>query len=137
MLVRVVGRERVTAGGVLLPDNVREESDRGLVVAVGPGTIIETALPAFGPVVIGAEDGMVHTRPRTDDDPVLPSRPVPVREGEVVVFSPYAGSKVAVGSDEFLLLREHDILGVLEGVEVEADEVSGELRIREPQPQPV
>ena len=99
VLVRVIGRERVTTGGIVLPDNVREESDRGLVVAVGPGA--------------PQEDGS--------------ERPVAVNERDVILFSPFAGTRVAVGPDNFLLLREHDILGVLVGVEVE--EKDGKWRI--------
>lgn len=115
VLVRVVGRERVTTGGVVLPDNVREESDRGLVLAVGPGTPFESRFDGRG----------VEMR-----EAVERFRPLPVEVNEVVLFSPYAGSKVAVGSDNYLLLREHDVLGVLEGVEIVEDE-NGELRIRE------
>lgn len=90
VLVSVLGRERVTTGGIVLPDSVREESDRGVVIAVGPGEI---------------KDGEEH--------------PPPLDEGQVVLFSPFAGTRVAVGHNDFLLLREHDILGVLDGVLIE------------------
>lgn len=95
VLVVVIPKERVSAGGVVLPDNVREESDRGVVIALGPG--------AADPVVGGV-------RPIGD--------PNPVEVGDVVVFSPYAGSKISVAQDDFLLLREHDLLGVMDDVEV-------------------
>ena len=62
--------------------------DRGIVVTVGPGM-------------------------RDDAAGVL--RPVGIEEGEVVVFAPYAGSKVVVGGIDYLLLREHDVLGILDG----------------------
>jgi len=118
VLVRVVGRERVTTGGIVLPDSVREESDRGLVLAVGPGTPFESRYDERG----------METR-----EGVQRLRPVPVEVDEVVLFSPFAGSKVAVGSGNFLLLREHDILGILEGVEVQESE-DGSMVIREVEP---
>lgn len=119
VLVRVVGRERVTTGGIVLPDSVREESDRGVVLAAGPGT----------PIVQRYDDSGMELRPEEWQR----FREVPVKEGEVVLFSPFAGSKVAVGSDNYLLLREHDILGILEGVAVQESE-DGSMVIREVEP---
>lgn len=122
VLVQVARQERVTSGGILLPDSVREESDRGVVVAVGPG------LPE------------VHTEWMSSEGPggnfsAMPSfsrglRKVPVEVGQVILFSPYAGSKVGVGGEEYLLLREHDILGVLDGAVAVPDERGG-VSIRE------
>jgi chaperonin GroES len=132
VLVKVVQRERVTTGGVVLPDNVREESDRGLVLAVGPGVPVEGFPPRVRLSSVDGEAGPA-VQPHWGETE-MPMRPVPVSEGEVVVFSPYAGSKVAVGKDDYLLLREHDVLGVLDGVTVDTDEATGELRIREVEP---
>ena len=121
VLVRVVARERVTTGGVILPDQAREQSDRGYVLAVGPGTPEMQPMYGIGPG--GLEPG-------TPQHWVPSMRPVPVGVGEVVLFSPYAGVKVTHGNDDMLLLREHDVLGVLDGVEVEEDPSSGELRLK-------
>jgi Chaperonin 10 Kd subunit len=49
---------------------------------------------------------------------LVPRRPVAIEPGEVVLFSPYAGVKVSVEGDDFLLLREQDVLGVLDGAEL-------------------
>lgn len=139
VLVKVVARERVTTGGVILPDQAREQSDRGLVLAVGPGTPFDAPplarLRSTGAKAVEGETGWGVHVPEDDTVEVLAAhRPLPVQPGEVVLFSPYAGSKVTHGKDDYLLLREHDILGVLDGVEVEEDLTSGELRIKDPEP---
>ena len=74
--------ESKTSGGIVLPDTARDKPQRGEVVAVGDGHV--------------KKDG---TRV-----------PLTVREGDRVIFSSYAGDEIRVGDEEYLLLRESDIL---------------------------
>ena len=76
--------EETTAGGIVLPDSAKEKPQRGQVIAVGAG----------------------HTK----DDGT--KTPLTVKEGDRVLFSSYAGDEVTVGSSEYLLMRESDILAV-------------------------
>jgi chaperonin GroES len=93
VVVKVIRRDERTAAGIILPDQVREQSDRGEVLAVGPGSYIE---------------GMI------DNGSGNALRPVAIQVGEVVLFSPYAGTKVVTDEGDFLLLREGDVLGIQE-----------------------
>lgn len=131
VLVKVIERVRVTPGGVLLPENMRQESDRGVVLAVGPGTDVMEPMFMAGGGGFGHEFGGGPYGGSSAGAPLWKpgKRPVPVEVGEVIVFSPYAGSSVSVGSEDYLLVREHDILGRLRGAEV--IEVEGEYRIRQ------
>lgn len=88
IVVQKIDLSRIRASGLVLPDSIREQSDRGEVVAVGTGT--------------WASDGELVPMP----DVVV---------GDTVVFSPYAGSQVVVGDEEFLVLRVGDVLGILVG----------------------
>lgn len=74
--------EETTAGGIVLPDAARDRPQRGEIVAVGDGHV------------------------RDDGSRVA----LTVQEGDRVIFSSYAGDEIRVGDDEFLLLRESDIL---------------------------
>lgn len=74
--------EDTTAGGIVLPDSARDKPQRGEVVAVGDG----------------------HTK---DDGSKVP---LTVKEGDRVIFSSYAGDEIKIGDQEYLLLREGDIL---------------------------
>lgn len=74
--------EETTAGGIVLPDSAKDKPQRGEIVAVGDG----------------------HTK---DDGTKLP---LTVKEGDRVIFSSYAGDEIKVGDQEYLLLREGDIL---------------------------
>ena len=82
MVLRRQEAESTTAGGIVLPDSAQDKPQRGEVVAVGDG----------------------HTK---DDGSKVP---LTVKEGDRVIFSSYAGDEIKVGDDEFLLLREGDIL---------------------------
>lgn len=86
----VVEREEVeerTSGGIVLPDTAREKPARGKIVAVGDGRLLD--------------DG---TRSQLQ-----------VKVGDRVLFTSYAGENIKVGEDEYLLMREDDILAVIEG----------------------
>jgi chaperonin GroES len=74
--------EETTAGGIVLPDSARDKPQRGTVIAVGDGHV------------------------RSDGTKI----PLSVKEGDSVIFSPYGGEEISVGDDEYLLLRESDIL---------------------------
>lgn len=74
--------ESTTAGGIVLPDSAKDRPQRGEVIAVGDG----------------------HTK---DDGTKVP---LTVKEGDKVIFSSYAGDEIKVGDEEYLLLRESDIL---------------------------
>ena len=74
--------ESTTAGGIVLPDSAKDKPQKGTVVAVGDGYI--------------TRDGKRH--------------PLTLKAGDKVIFSSYAGDEIVVGDDEFLLLRESDVL---------------------------
>lgn len=83
VVVKVLTQEEVTSGGIVLPDTAKEKPQEGEVVAVGPGKY---------------EDGK-HV-------------PMTVKVGEKVIFSKYGGTEVKVDGEEYLILRESDILAV-------------------------
>ena len=82
LIVEVLEEEDSTAGGIVLPDTAKEKQQRGRVVAVGPGARDE------------------HGK-RIEMD---------VAEGDEVIFSKYGGTEIKVGVDEYLILRESDVL---------------------------
>lgn len=86
ILVKRVELEEKTAGGIIIPDNAKEKPMEGKVVAIGNGKRLE--------------DGSLQT-------PDL-------KVGDSVLFSKYAGSEVKIDGGEHLIMREDDILGVLE-----------------------
>ena len=85
--VKRLEEEETTAGGIVLPDTAKEEQQKGEVVAVGPGKV--------------REDGE-RTEPAVD-------------AGDTVIFSKFGGTEVTVDGEEMLLMRESDILAVIEG----------------------
>ena len=86
ILVKRIKEEEKTKGGIIIPDTAKEKPQEGKVVAVGRGK-------------------------RTDEGKVIP---LDVKAGDKVLFSKYGGSEVKVEGDDLLILREDDILGVLE-----------------------
>ena len=78
--------EETTAGGIVLPDSAQDKPSRGRVVSIGDGRLLD--------------DG---TRGELQ-----------VKEGDRVIFSSYAGDAVKIGDDEYLLMREDDILAIIE-----------------------
>lgn len=86
VFVKVSASEEKTAGGILLPDTAKEKPQIGEIVAVGPGK-------------------------RNDDD----SRQAPeVKIGDKVLYSKYAGTDIKLGTEEYVLLSEKDILAVVQ-----------------------
>ena len=86
VVVKRLDNERTTASGIVIPDNAAEKPDQGEVVAVGNGKILE--------------DGK--------------NKPVDVKLGEKILFGKYSGQTVKVDGDELLVLREDDIMAIIE-----------------------
>ena len=86
LLVKRLEEEKMTAGGIIIPDSAKEKPAEGEVVAVGPGKI--------------ADNG----------DRVA----LQVKEGDMVLFSKYGGTDVKLDGEDFLIMREDDILGIVE-----------------------
>ncbi|MBS1235729.1 MAG: molecular chaperone GroES [Proteobacteria bacterium] len=86
VIVRRLEEERKSAGGIVIPDSAKEKPIQGEVIAVGTGKILE--------------DGKV--------------RPLDVKKGDKVLFGKYSGTEVKVGDEELLVMREEDIMGVVE-----------------------
>jgi chaperonin GroES len=87
ILVKRIKEEEKTKGGIIIPDTAKEKPQEGKVVAVGKGKM--------------TEDGKL----------LVPD----VKAGDKILFGKYAGSEVKLDGEEHLILREDDILGVLEG----------------------
>ncbi len=88
VIVKVIEQEQVTPAGIVLPDTAKEKPSKGRVVAVGPGKYSEK-----GELI-----------------------PMPVKEGDVVVFAKYAGTELKLDGEEYLVLRGlTDIIGVIPG----------------------
>ena len=86
ILVKRIDEEEKTKGGIIIPDSAKEKPQEGRVVAVGNGKI--------------GDDGKVQ--------------PLDVKKGDKILFSKYAGSEVNIEGEEHLIVREDDILGILE-----------------------
>lgn len=86
VIVKRLEVERTTASGIVIPDNAGEKPDQGEVIAVGPGK-------------------------RDEAGKLLP---VDVKVGDRVLFGKYSGQNVKVDGEEFLVMREEDIMGVVE-----------------------
>jgi chaperonin GroES len=86
ILVKRIDEQNKTAGGLFIPDTAKEKPQEALVVAVGNGKIIE--------------DGSL--------------RKLEVKAGDKVLFSKYSGNEIKIDGTEHLILREDDILAVLE-----------------------
>ena len=86
LVVKRMEEERTSAGGIVIPDSATEKPARGEVLAVGNGKV--------------GENGNV--------------RPLDVKAGDQVLFGKYAGTEIKVEGDEVLIMREDDILGVIE-----------------------
>ena len=87
LIVEVLDEEDVTFSGIVLPDTAKEKPQRGRVLAVGPGS-------------------------RDDNGKFVP---MDLDEGDEVVFSKYGGTEIKVGTDEYLILRESDVLAKVVG----------------------
>ncbi len=86
IIVKRLEEERKTASGIVIPDTAAEKPDQGEVIAVGTGKVLD--------------DGK--------------TRPVAVKPGDRVLFGKYSGQTVKVQGDELLVMREEDVMGVIE-----------------------
>ena len=100
VLVRRVAADEKTAGGIIIPDTAKEKPQEGEVVAVGVGTKSEE-----GKVIAVGPGGRDESGKLT---------PIDVKVGDRILFGKYSGSEIKLEGDELLIMREDDILGVLE-----------------------
>ena len=87
VIVKRLDEERTSPGGIVIPDTAAEKPVQGKVVAVGKGKILE--------------DGQV--------------RPLDVKVGDKVLFGKYSGTEVKVEGEELVVMREEDVMAVIEG----------------------
>jgi len=86
VVIRRLEEERTTAGGIVIPDTAAEKPIQGEVLAVGNGKVLESG----------------------------EHRPLDVKVGDRVLFGKYSGTEVKLDGKEFLVMREDDIMGVIE-----------------------
>jgi chaperonin GroES len=86
LLVKPLSRETVTKTGIVLPDTAKEKPQEGEVLAVGPGKVLDNGK-------------------RTT---------LEVKVGQKVLFAKYAGTEIKIENEEYLILRESDIMGIVE-----------------------
>lgn len=87
VLVRRLEEETKSPGGIVIPDTAKEKPVEGEIVAVGKGKILENG----------------------------ETRPLDVKPGDKVLFGKYSGTEVKIGGEELLVMREEDVMGVIEG----------------------
>ena len=88
ILVRRVEEAATTRGGILIPDSAKDKPQEGEVISVGKGR--------------SNEDGKVF--------------PLAVKEGDHILFGKYAGTEIKIDGEDFLIMKEEEVLGVLSGV---------------------
>ena len=86
ILVKRLEAEKVTKGGIVLPDTAKEKPKEGEVVAVGPGRLLENGK----------------------------RQPLELKKGNKIIFESYAGTEIKIESKEYLLMKEDDVLGIIE-----------------------
>ncbi len=87
VIVKRMEEETTSAGGIVLPDSATEKPIRGEVLAVGPGKILDSG----------------------------EKRPLDISVGDTVLFGNYSGTEVKINEEELLVMREEDIMVVIEG----------------------
>ncbi|MFZ5873408.1 MAG: co-chaperone GroES [Bacillota bacterium] len=86
VVIKPLPLEEVTKGGIVLPDTAKEKPQKGEVVAVGSGRLLDNGQRVA----------------------------IDLKVGDQVLYSKYAGNEVKIDGEEYLILRENDVLGVLE-----------------------
>lgn len=86
IIVKRIEEEEKSKGGIIIPDTAKEKPQQGTVVAAGPG--------------------------RKQDGKLLP---LDIKAGDTILFAKYAGTEIKIDGEEHLILREEDVLGVVEG----------------------
>ena len=84
VLIKRIEEQETVKGGIIIPDTAKEKSQEGEVVAAGAGKILENGS----------------------------NRPVEVKEGDRILFGKYSGTEVKIAGQEYLILREDEIIGV-------------------------
>jgi chaperonin GroES len=96
VVVRRLDQEEKTAGGIIIPDTAKEKPQEGEVIAVGPGA--------------RGDDGEIH--------------PLDVKAGDRVLFGKWSGTEVKLDGEELMIIKESDIMGVIEGKSKSAKKVA-------------
>ena len=86
ILVKRLEEKEVKKGGIIIPDTAKEKPQEAEVIAIGPGKV--------------TKDGKLQ--------------PMSVKVGETILFGKYSGSEVKLGDEEYLIMREEDVLGILQ-----------------------
>jgi chaperonin GroES len=86
IIVRRLEEEETTKGGIIIPDTAKEKPSEGLIIAVGKGKVLENGTQV----------------------------PLDVKKKDRILFSKYAGTEVKIEGEEYLIMREDDVLGVIE-----------------------
>ncbi|MCX7020813.1 MAG: co-chaperone GroES [bacterium] len=86
LVKRLVDETEKTTGGIIIPDTAKEKPQRGKVVSLGEGK-------------------------RTEEGAVLPMR---LKKGQEILFGKYSGNEVKIDGEEYIIMREDDVLGVIE-----------------------
>jgi chaperonin GroES len=86
VVVRAVARETTTRSGIVLPDTAKEKPQEGEVLAIGPGKVLDNGKRTV----------------------------LEIQVGQRVLFAKYAGTEVKLDGEEYLILRESDIMGIVE-----------------------
>jgi len=86
LIVKRFEEEEKTKGGIIIPDNAKEKPQQGEVIAVGAGKVLEDGKKA----------------------------PLEVKKGDRVLFGKYSGTEIKIDGTEYLMMREEDILGIVE-----------------------
>ena len=87
ILVRRVEEAETTKGGIIIPDSAKDKPQEGEVIAVGKGK--------------SNDEGKVH--------------PLDVKAGDRILFGKYSGNEIKLDGEEFIIMREEEVLGILEG----------------------
>ena len=85
VVIKQIEAEEKTAGGIVLPDTAKEKPQKGEVIAVGPGKLLDSGERA----------------------------PIGVVKGDLVLFGKYSGTEIKLDGDEYLIMREEEVLGIL------------------------
>ncbi len=101
VIVKRLEEERTSPGGIVIPDTAAEKPIRGKVIAVGKGKILE--------------NGNV--------------RPLDVKVGDKILFGKYSGTEVKVDGEEYLVMREEDVMAVIEGSNRDSNELNSRHRV--------
>jgi chaperonin GroES len=87
ILIKRIEEKETAKGGIIIPDSAKEKQQEGEVIAVGNGR-------------------------KTEDGKVIP---LDVKAGDRILFGKYSGTEINVDSEEFLILKEEEVLGIIEG----------------------